>query len=165
MIVQIAAKLGNARMIQTTGVGDGKLFRTASPFDNQYGRASFVSEFFERNGVKTALNLTDDAQKLASYTDLPDYTSRMIESGNVVLCKIDANYRNEEFNRMLVQGLVELTNHPASYVVHCTEGKDRTGYACAILEALMGASYREIADDYLFTYYNYLPPKKQFTCL
>jgi protein tyrosine/serine phosphatase len=31
-----------------------------------------------------------------------------------------------------------------SYVVHCIEGKDRTGYVCALLEGLCGATYEEI---------------------
>lgn len=53
-------------------------------------------------------------------------------------------------------------NHPAPYVVHCTEGKDRTGYVCALLEALAGATYDEIVDDYLVTYGNYfhITPEK-----
>jgi protein tyrosine/serine phosphatase len=41
------------------------------------------------------------------------------------------------------------------YLVHCTEGKDRTGFVIMLLEALAGASYQEIADDYMLTYDNY----------
>ena len=49
-----------------------------------------------------------------------------------------------------------------SYVVHCIEGKDHTGYVCALLEGLCGATYEEIVADYLITYYNYflLTPEK-----
>ena len=35
------------------------------------------------------------------------------------------------------------------------ESKDRTGYVCALLEGLCGASYEEMAADYLTTYANY----------
>ena len=35
------------------------------------------------------------------------------------------------------------------------EGKDRTGYVCALLEGLCGATYEEIVADYLITYDNY----------
>ena len=41
------------------------------------------------------------------------------------------------------------------YLIHCTEGKDRTGFVCAVLEALCGASYEEIVADYMITYENY----------
>ena len=37
----------------------------------------------------------------------------------------------------------------------CLKGTDRTGFFCAILECLMGASYDEIVDDYMVTYYNW----------
>ena len=39
--------------------------------------------------------------------------------------------------------------------MHCLEGKDRTGYVCALLEGLCGATYDEIVADYLITYDNY----------
>ena len=39
--------------------------------------------------------------------------------------------------------------------MHCIEGKDRTGYVCALLEGLCGATYKEIVADYLVTYSNY----------
>lgn len=148
-------EFANARGIATTGMAEGVLFRSASPFDNLHGRAPFVSAFLKEHGVKTALNLTDNADMIGKYTEIPDYSKQMIETGNAVLCKVDANYRGEAFNRTLVSGLIEMMNHPAPYVVHCTEGKDRTGYACALLEALAGASYDEICDDYLVTYDNY----------
>ncbi len=39
--------------------------------------------------------------------------------------------------------------------MHCTEGKDRTGFICMLLEALAGASYKEMVADYMITYDNY----------
>ena len=41
------------------------------------------------------------------------------------------------------------------YLIHCTEGKDRTGFVCMLLEALCGATYQEIKDDYMLTFRNY----------
>jgi hypothetical protein len=40
-------------------------------------------------------------------------------------------------------------------LLHCKEGKDRTGFACAVLELLFGATMDEAAADYLETFYNY----------
>jgi len=45
--------------------------------------------------------------------------------------------------------------HDGPVYIHCTEGKDRTGFACMLLEALAGASYQQIADDYMTTYDNF----------
>ena len=41
------------------------------------------------------------------------------------------------------------------YLIHCTEGKDRTGFVCAVLECLMSASIDEVISDYMKTYQNY----------
>ena len=48
-----------------------------------------------------------------------------------------------------------MAEQPGPYLVHCTEGKDRTGYVCMLLEALCGASYDELETDYMLTYDNY----------
>ena len=41
------------------------------------------------------------------------------------------------------------------FLVHCSLGKDRAGFVCAVLEALMGADAGEITADYLVSFYNY----------
>ena len=61
----------------------------------------------------------------------------------------------DDDNNRLINALKELPSRPAPYVVHCMEGKDRTGYVCALLEGLCGATYDEIVADYLITYNNY----------
>ena len=44
--------------------------------------------------------------------------------------------------------------------MHCTEGKDRTGFFAALIEALMGASKDEIVADYMQSYVNYYKVKE-----
>jgi protein-tyrosine phosphatase len=39
----------------------------------------------------------------------------------------------------------------APLVIHCTAGKDRTGFACALILHALGVSDDTIADDYLLT--------------
>jgi protein tyrosine/serine phosphatase len=41
------------------------------------------------------------------------------------------------------------------YLIHCKEGKDRTGFVIAVIECLAGASWQEIKEDYLKTYINF----------
>ena len=73
----------------------------------------------------------------------------------MILCPLKADPMADDYNRQLIEVLKELPSHPAPYVVHCMEGKDRTGYVCALLEGLCGATYEEIVADYLITYNNY----------
>ena len=68
---------------------------------------------------------------------------------------LNTNYGSEAFQKKLLKGLEAMAASSGPYLVHCTEGKDRTGFVCMLLEALCGATYQEIVDDYMITYQNY----------
>ena len=148
------AEFANAREVTAGKVAEGRLYRSSSPFSDEIGRSVYVSQFLAENEVKTVLNLTDTEEKMLNY-EIPPYSKSLWESGSVILCPLKADPTAEDYNNKLIVSLKELPSHPAPYVVHCTEGKDRTGYVCALLEGLCGASYEEIVADYLVTYYNY----------
>ncbi len=144
----------NARAVNAGHIAKGVLLRSSSPFCNDINRAHYVSEYMEREKVKTVLNLADTEVKMQSY-DLPPYSRKLWEEGDVILCPLKADPTADDYNRRLIEALKELPTRPAPYVVHCMEGKDRTGYVCALLEGLCGATYEEIVADYLITYDNY----------
>ena len=64
-------------------------------------------------------------------------------------------YQEDDFSQKLVQGLTAASKEEGPYLVHCVEGKGRTGYVCMVLEALAGSSYQEMIDNYMVTYNNY----------
>ena len=156
----------NARSVEAGNIASDRLYRTSSPFSNEINRANYVSAYLEQHNVKTVLNLADTEDKILSY-DMPSYSRTLWESGNVILCPLKADPTADDFNNRLIAALTELPSHPAPYVVHCIEGKDRTGYVCALLEGLCGATYEEIKADYLKTYENYYfitPEKDSSVC-
>ena len=144
----------NARAVKAGRIVEGRLHRTSSPFSNEINRAAFVSAYLEAKGVSSVLNLADTEEKMATY-DMPAYSASLWQSGHVILCPLKADPTADDYNRRLIEALQIMPSHPAPYVVHCMEGKDRTGYVCALLEGLCGATYKEMADDYLTTYENY----------
>ena len=148
------AAFANARGVSAGKMASGILYRSSSPFSNEINRANYVSEYLEQAKVMTVLNLTDTEEKMAAY-DMPAYSRSLWEGGQVILCPLKADPTADDYNQRLVAALKELPSRPAPYVVHCTEGKDRTGYVCALLEGLCGATYEEIVADYLITYDNY----------
>lgn len=148
------AEFANARVVKAGNVASGVLHRSSSPFSNGTNRAFCVSDYLESVQVKSVLNLADTEEDMKSY-DMPPYSRKLWDSGHVVLCQLKADPTAEDYNNKLIAALKELPSHPAPYVVHCMEGKDRTGYVCALLEGLCGTSYEEMAADYLVTYYNY----------
>ena len=148
------AEYANARAVKAGNVASGVLHRSSSPFSNGSNRAFYVSDYLEGQQVKTVLNLADTEEKMQGY-DMPPYSRTLWEGGHVILCPLKTDPTAEEYNNLLIAALKELPTHPAPYVVHCMEGKDRTGYVCALLEGLCGATYEEITADYLVTYFNY----------
>lgn len=147
-------QFANARTSKGGRLASGVLHRSSSPFCDDISRAYYVSEYMESEKVKTVLNLADTEEKMKSY-DMPPYSRQLWEEGNVILCPLKADPTADDFNKRLIAALKELPSRPAPYIVHCMEGKDRTGYVCALLEGLCGATYEEIVDDYLITYNNF----------
>ena len=147
-------QFANARTSKGGRLASGVLHRSSSPFCDDINRANYVSEYMESEKVMTVLNLADTEEKMKSY-DMPPYSRQLWEEGNVILCPLKADPTADDFNKRLIAALKELPSRPAPYIVHCMEGKDRTGYVCALLEGLCGATYEEIVDDYLITYNNF----------
>lgn len=148
------AEYANARMAKGGRIAEGVLYRSSSPFSNGSNRAYEVAAYLESEKVVTVLNLADTEEKMQSY-EMPAYSQMLWEEGNVILCPVKTDPTSDDYNTKLIAALKELPSRPGPYVVHCLEGKDRTGYVCALLEGLCGATYDEMVNDYLITYYNY----------
>ena len=149
------AAFANARAVSAGNIANGVLHRSSSPFCNDNNRAFCVSQYLEDVGVKSVLDLNDTEEDMLGYVDMPPYSRTLWEGGNVILCPLKTDPTADDYNEQLIAALKVLPSHPAPYVVHCMEGKDRTGYVCALLEGLCGATYDEIVADYLITYDNY----------
>ena len=137
----------------------GTVYRSASPCDNQHNRAPYVDKLIEKAGVRCILNLADNDAKIEKYIasdgfDSPYFLS-LYENGQVIPLALNMNYLSEEFRTKIAGGFIAMTASEGPYLIHCTEGKDRTGFVCMLVEALAGASYEEIVDDYMVTYNNY----------
>ena len=148
------AAFANARAVSAGKIASGVLLRCSSPFCNDSNRAYYGSEFLKQEKAKTVLNLADTEEKMLTY-DMPPYSRTLWEEGDVIICPLKADPTADDFNNRLIAALKELLSRPAPYAVHCMEGKDRTGYVCALLEGLCGATYEEMVTDYLITYSNY----------
>ena len=159
----------NFREINVGDIKDGILFRSASPCDNKHKRASFVDKLMEQNKVAYIMNLADTKEKIDSYIAQEDFNSPYFLSlygsnklflsfandSSVMPLALNMNYMSEDFAKKVAAGMGSLASSDGPYLVHCLEGKDRTGFVCIVIEALMSASYQEIVDDYMLTYDNY----------
>ena len=149
----------NFRNVVMGSIKEGNLYRSASPCDNQHNRAPYVDSLMKGAGVQCILNLSDNDTKITNYISKSDFNSpyflTLYNDNKVIPIALNMNYLSEEFANKIAQGFIEMSAKEGPYLVHCTEGKDRTGFVIMLLEALAGASYQEIADDYMLTYDNY----------
>lgn len=154
----------NFRNIALGGIAKGVLYRSSSPIDNQLGRAAFADRLIKEAGVRTVVNLSDSADNMKNYLAAKDFVSpyyaALAGSNQVIFLNMNLAFASDEFRANVIKGLVFMAEHNGPYLVHCTEGKDRTGFFAALVEALMGASKDEIVEDYMQSYINYYGVKK-----
>lgn len=159
------AVFANFRAVTAGSIGNGKLYRSASPINNEHGRARYANALIRDAGVATILNLADSDEDIAQYCAAEDFDSAyylaLYEDGKVMALDLAVNYFSDKFADSLLEGLRHLANNNPPYSIHCTEGKDRAGFTLMLLEALMGAQLQEIIDDYMLSFYNYYGINKE----
>lgn len=147
------AQYANYRVITTTGMGENKLSRSSSPINPELNRNLQADAAAEEAGIRTIINLADSVNGMWSYEG---FASTYYVKQQMIALSLGMDFTTDEFRAGLAQGLRYIIYYGrAPYLVHCNEGKDRTGFFCAVVEALMGASAEEIVADYMLTYYYY----------
>ena len=174
-------KFGNFRVVNVGNLKKDILYRSASPVDNEHNRAAVVDRLI--NGkVNTIINLSDNDAELLSHFNASDFNSpyakSLYDKGSIIALAMNMNFKGingEEdgalslftefkeptFQQKLIAGLRFALEHDGPYLIHCVEGKDRTGFVCMVIEALAGATYEEIVNDYMITYDNYYDINKE----
>lgn len=139
----------NFRVVDTTGMGENKLYRSSSPINPEIGRSTYADEAAKAAGIQTVVNLAD-ASNTYEGTDTAYYASCQ-----TVYLNLGVDFAAPAFKEGLAEGLRFIITGEAPYLVHCNEGKDRAGFTSALLECLMGATADEVVADYMETYINY----------
>jgi protein tyrosine/serine phosphatase/S-adenosylmethionine hydrolase len=154
----------NFRAIAMGTIGKGAAYRSSSPIDNQLGRASVADVLAKGAKVATIVDLADSADAIKTFLASKDFASPyyadLYKNGHVLLLNMGLAYASDEFKAGIVKGLAFMAENQGPYLVHCTEGKDRTGFFSALLGALMGASKDEIVADYMQSYVNFYNVKR-----
>ena len=156
----------NFRSLKGGRLKDNFLFRAASPCDNQHGRAKYVNDLIEKAGVEYIINLADTDAKIQGYMTKTGFNSSYFEmlynTNKVLPLALNMNFNSDYFKGQTIAALHAIIDNNGPFLIHCTEGKDRTGFLCVLIEALAGATYGEIVEDYMMTYFNYYAITKAF---
>ena len=150
-------EFANFREVRCSKLKPHMLYRSSSPIDPQLKRHSIVDEAMKEAGVKTIINVVnkqDRAEKLDGYFDT--YYSKQ----NILFVPAPIFFFGEKFNSVIRNMVRYMIAHEGPYLIHCWEGKDRTGYIVAILLSLLGANKQEIVADFMESYVNFFQIKR-----
>lgn len=141
------------------------IYRGASAIDNTGRRVADVNKLLEKNGIKTLIDMADTNATIekmqAKKGHNASYFDKLYQEGNVVALGMSTAFASDEFKEKMVLGLKEILKRDGPFYVFCLEGKNRTGVAAILLEALAGATYDELVADYMQTYKNYYKITKE----
>ncbi len=160
-------EFSNFRSLKGGNLKENYLYRGASPVDNSRNRAKITDNLLNTNGIKYIVDLADNEDNMKEYmsssTFDSTYAKELYENSKMILLSMGSGYSSDTYKQKLVTGLKGVISNDGPYYIHCMEGKDRTGFVCTLIEALAGATYEEMKNDYMETYKNYYKITKEKT--
>ena len=149
----------NFRSVCAGTIRDHWLYRSASPCDNRRGRAAVADRLAEEAGIRYIIDLSDTEERIQQHITAEDFNSpyflQLYKDGRVLPLNMSMRFTDEVYRQKINEVVTAMAENEGPYLLHCVEGKDRTGFLSALLEALCGADYAEIEADYMKTYDNY----------
>jgi len=145
-------EFANFREVRCSKLKPHLLYRSSSPIDPQLKRHEIVDKAMEKAGIKTIINVVNREERALA---LPGYHDTYYSKQNILFVPAPIFFFGEKFNSVVRNMVRYMLNHDGPYLIHCWEGKDRTGYIVAILLCLIGANQKEIVADYMESYVNF----------
>lgn len=134
-------------------IAPGILYRSSSPIALSQGQRRFVADaLLKETGVVTVVNASDCRFRFKGFEGFDETYYATLDH---VALNMGHNYPSEAFLEDVRNGLDFMAEFAGPYLIHGTQGVERTGYLCMMLEALMGADKEEILADYMRSYADY----------
>ena len=147
----------NFREITCGQLKEHMLYRSSSPIDPSLNRNKETDQASEKAGIRSFINLAEGAVTAASYEGFDD---TYYASCNILYADLGYAWSSADNEEKIANVMRFIADQPGPYLIHCKEGKDRTGFVIAILECLAGASEEEIVEDYMVTFINFFRLEK-----
>ena len=138
-------------MVDTGNIAAGVLWRSGSPvkIGNTVSRR-ILGGLIAMVGIDCIINLDDDNSALEYVSKKTPWYHKMVIQKKVIGLAMGLNIPGVKSNEQkLKTALRFMIDNEWPYLIRCYYGVDRTGFVIALLQALMGASLKEICKEYL----------------
>lgn len=151
------ADIANVRLVPGTKClfrGYNPFKRSKPEFDTEDERLRLAQKVYDVFGIHSDITLSGyEGASAAAGEEMPEIIKTIDRAGNRLCIDIDYNlvYFHPDavdFSCALRKIALFIISHPGPFYIHCRLGSDRTGVTCAVLAALCGATWKEIAYDY-----------------
>ena len=122
-------------------------------YDTEKPRIKIVNENLKKNGIRTIITLSGDESLVDGKESLPVFITDIRRNKSELFLEptfpmVYYQSAGKDFGSLIAQTVRYINSHEGPYYVHGRLGVDRTGVVCAVLAALCGTSWEEIAQDY-----------------
>ncbi|MDR2784661.1 MAG: tyrosine-protein phosphatase [Treponema sp.] len=148
------AVFANFREITLGDIPPRRLYRGSHPALPGNARFPYAQQLAENARVVTVLNLSDTEGGIALSAENIPWYQYFINKNNIAAMAMPNDFTAPGFFIGLKTALSFMAARNPPYLIHGIEGRERTGFVAALLEALMGASAEEITADYMTSYTN-----------
>lgn len=159
-LYESAEVFANFRELTTSNIKSKTVYRSGNPMNyvSNPVRYYYVDSLACEVGINTEIDIANTFAKDSTYVTNPEYTGtyckELLFAGGVVNLGMGSDTFCESAYAKFAQGMRFMIANEPPYLIHCNEGKDRCGFYCMLLEALCGASRKELEYDYMTTFCN-----------
>lgn len=158
-------QFANFRNIASAGMGRNVLYRSSSPINPKINRNLQADEAVKAHGIMSVINLSESEAEMKT---LGGYQGSFYSQLDVIALDLGMDFASDRMCEGMAKAVRFINTHEGPYLIHCLEGKDRTGFFAMVFECLMGASGEELIGDYMKSYYNFygvLPDTRQYDAI
>ena len=145
----------NFRTVTGGSIKPGILYRSSNPIKPRFKRNWYADKECEKAGITKIFNVSENPSEIEECKNNPEYKNSYYLKQDIYSICLPADYKDYLFLEGLKNGLKFISKNKGKSLIHCMEGKDRTGFIIAVLQALMGASIVEIMKDYSKSHCNF----------
>ena len=148
------AEFANFRPVMAPSIVSGNLYRSSSPIDPSLGRKKCAADALASCGAKTIWNMADGPDEAWAHSGR-QHDGHYLPGCTIHYRPLNTDFNSSYFKENVRGGLLFLSKEQPPYLIHCKEGRDRTGVVSMLIEALCGATRAEMEADYVKSFENY----------